>query len=114
MHAIDTISDKDVQKCLNDCQHRQYPYTFWDENEVDDFDLAKLPVLTKGSIDWTEDSRSEGLSGVSVDLNDAVQVEAFKDYAKFRIAELLASKKEVGFALTSLHSGKAKIQIYTK
>lgn len=37
-----------------------------------------------------------------------------KDYARSRIAEVAEAKTEVAFALTSLHSGKARIQVYTR
>lgn len=52
MHALETIRNKDLEKVLNDCQVRQYPFTFWDEREIKNFDLGLLPTLTKIQVGW--------------------------------------------------------------
>jgi len=97
MHAPETIRNKDLEICLNDCQQRQYPFTFWDEEEVAGFDLGHLPTLAK------EPARDWALKGepIIVDLSKADSVRSFKAHAQKTIAEGHPDDTQIAFAITS-------------
>ena len=107
MRDLKTIENQDLKSCLNDCQQRQYPFTFWDEKEVAGFNLGSLPRLTKESaLKWTPKGNP-----FSVELTDPDSVSAFKDRARVSIED---TDKVVGFAITSIDGSRVEIQTYLK
>lgn len=108
MHATETIEDRDLKVCLNDCQFKKYPFTFWDEKEVENFNLSALPVLVKGvQKDW----RPEG-KPITVDLSFLNEIKSFKALALKYIIGVEGGPQEVGFAITKVDRRIIDIQVY--
>jgi len=110
MHAPETIRNKDLEICLNDCQQKQRPFIFWDEKEVAGFDLNLLPVLAEHPKDWVE------IAPVYEVILIPEGVKTFKSYAGGVVAvnQADAGAKDVGFAILWRNEQEMAIQVYQK
>jgi len=106
MRSLSTMTRMNLEKVINNNKFYGRPFVFWDNQEVEELQnpLDVLTVLDEPPNGWKEENQM---------IFHPVNPKEFRNFKKWAIRQIDASKNETGFAIISNVDDYINVQAFT-